>query len=173
LGIAAFGGFLMYKLVIFGLLLVTWIVLSGQFDSFHLSLGGISCALITWLSGDMLFVNRSMGLRGRLRQFRLLVGYSLFLLLEIIKANLHVLMLAISPRMDAVKPQIFRFQTDLKSDFTKWVLANSITLTPGTVTLQVRDSSIYVHAISEKVLMESGGEMERRIKEIFEPEVIA
>jgi multicomponent Na+:H+ antiporter subunit E len=164
----------MYKIVIFGLLMVTWIVLSGQFDAFHLSLGVISCVLVTWLSGDMLLPSRSVGLAARARQAWLLGSYSAFLFWEIIKANLHVLRLAISPRgMRDVKPQIFKFETELKSDFTKWLLANSITLTPGTVTIQVREKMIYVHAISEKVLMESGGEMERRIKEIYEPEVTA
>jgi len=100
-----------------------------------------------------------------------MVGYSIFLLREIVIANLHVMRLAMLPGgLKAVKPQVFRFKTHLKTDFAKWILANSITLTPGTVTIRVRDDWFYIHAISSKVLMESGGEMERRIQKIYEPE---
>lgn len=161
----------MYRALIFVLLLVTWIVLSGQFDKFHLTLGFISCGIVCWLSSDLLFHHRDVSLAGRLRQALGVIGYSAFLLVEIFKANLHVMRLALLPGgLRAVKPQVFKFRTHLKTDFAKWVLANSITLTPGTVTIRVRDDWFYVHAISSKVLMESGGEMEHRIRNIYEPE---
>lgn len=161
----------MYRALIFVFLMVTWIALSGQFDAFHLTLGVLSCATVLWLSGDLLFGDRTISLAGRIRQVRLWIGYGLFLLVEIFKANIHVLKLAMSPGgIRQVKPQIFKFETGLRSDFAKWVLANSITLTPGTVTIQVRGKWFYVHAISNHVLMESGGEMERRIRDMFEPE---
>lgn len=151
--------------------MATWVVFSGQLDGAHLFMGLISSLFVCWMSSDLLFQHRKVSLLGRIRQAIGMVGYSIFLLREIVIANLHVMRLAMLPGgLKAVKPQVFRFKTHLKTDFAKWILANSITLTPGTVTIRVRDDWFYIHAISSKVLMESGGEMERRIQKIYEPE---
>ena len=56
---------------------------------------------------------------------------------------------------------------DLRSDFAKVVLANSITLTPGTVTMKVEENTVYVHAISRKAAESLDGSMETRIARIF------
>ena len=64
-----------------------------------------------------------------------------------------------------------RFKTHLKTDFAKWVFANSITLTPGTVTIRIDDDEFYVHAISEYTAKGLEGEMEKRIAAVWEPEL--
>ena len=75
--------------------------------------------------------------------------------------------------MDEVEPEVVRFKTKLRSDFGKWLLANSITLTPGTVTIMVRGDEFVIHAISQGAAEGLNGEMERRIAQIFEPEVLS
>ena len=71
-----------------------------------------------------------------------------------------------------IRPQIIRFKTSLTSDLSKVTLGNSITLTPGTITMEIDDGEFYVHALSDKVARDLlTGEMERRVAHVFlEPE---
>ncbi len=160
-----------YQAVVFAILLSIWLVFSGQFDGFHVSLGVLSCFVVTRMSSDFLFSDREVSLRVRWREALRLPGYLAWLLYEILLANLHVLRLAFQPgEMADVEPQIVRIRTKLRGEFSRWVLANSITLTPGTVTVKVEDNELVVHAISAAAAKGLEGEMEARIKRIFEPE---
>ena len=162
----------MYRILTFCLLFLLWLVLSGLFDPFHLSLGVISCAIVTWLSADLLFQDRTLGPGDRVRQFVRLPGYFLWLLYEIFAANLYVFRLALRPSgLGGIRPHVVRFKTHLKTDFAKWVFANSITLTPGTVTIRIDDDEFYVHAISDHTAMGLEGEMEKRIAAVWEPDL--
>ena len=69
--------------------------------------------------------------------------------------------------MKEVCPSIVKFRTPLKSDFEKFMLANSITLTPGTTTMRIVGDTFYVHAISKTTAAGLDGEMDRRIAYIF------
>jgi len=160
----------MSRILTFSLLFLLWLVFSGLFDPFHLTLGLISCALVTWLSSDLLFQDRSVGLSDRFLQFVRLPGYLLWLAYEIFLANLYVFRLSIRPQgLGDVRPQVVRFRTHLKTDFAKWVFANSITLTPGTVTIKIDGDDFLVHAISEYTAKGLEGEMEKRIAAVWEP----
>lgn len=161
----------MYKALTIVILAVTWIILSGQFDAFHLALGVVSILIVVGFSDDLLFSNRSQNLSERLRQLRLLPGYVIWLTYEIVLANLHVIHLAFHPAGHGrMNPRIVHFKTRLRTDFGKWLLANSITLTPGTVTIKIEGSKVYVHAISDQAALGLEGEMEKRIAHIFEPD---
>lgn len=73
-------------------------------------------------------------------------AYIMILIREIIKANLAIIprILTIEEEMD---PVIVKFKTNLKSDFTKMLLANSITLTPGTITVALEDDEYTIHCL--------------------------
>jgi multicomponent Na+:H+ antiporter subunit E len=160
----------MTRLLLFAVLMINWIIFSGRFDWFHLGLGILSSILVTLLCGTLKFQDHSITLAGRFRILFLGAGYSLWLLIEIIKANFYVLILSLDPRMhERIEPHLMRFKTSLRSDFAKFVFANSITLTPGTVTLDIEDDEFIVHAISYKAAEGLPGEMEKRIKAVFEP----
>ena len=75
--------------------------------------------------------------------------YLLALAIEMVKANIDVAMRVINPGLP-INPGIVEFKTELKSDFLKFILANSITLTPGTLTMDVRGDSFFVHWIDVK-----------------------
>ena len=67
-----------------------------------------------------------------------------------------------------IEPQILTFKTKLESDISSVTLANSITLTPGTITIDIKDGVFYVHALSKKVADDlNAGEMEDRVAHIF------
>ena len=103
------------------------------------------------------------------------MGYAFWLLWQIVLANVHVFKLAMTKGgQEEMSPRVVTFKTKLKTDFAKFVYANSITLTPGTITMQIKGSQFMVHAISEVVAKDLlSGAMERRVVAIFEPELEA
>ena len=85
-----------------------------------------------------------------------------------------MLRLALVPgAMREVEPSIVKFHTRLKSDFALFLLANSITLTPGTITVKVLGDEFYIHSISKASAKGLDGRMEEFIAWIFEDEVEA
>lgn len=151
----------------FVLMAAVWVVLSGKFDPFHLSLGAISCALVAWLSSDLLFpTTQSAVFRWFWLRFLL---YLPWLMWEIVKANIWVLYITFHPRMmRKINPQIIRFQSRLKSKIALVTFANSITLTPGTITVDVdMDGNFTVHAIDDKSAAGLPGAMEEKIAKVF------
>ena len=158
----------MYRILIFSLLLITWVILSGLLDEFHIGLGILSCVLVTWLSSGLLFNDRSLSFHSRLRQAFRLLFYLSWLLWQIVLANIHVLRISFSARVgERIQPQLVRFRSGLKSDFEKYVLAQSITLTPGTVTLNIDDDVFLVHAISDVAAKGLMGSMADSVRHVF------
>jgi multicomponent Na+:H+ antiporter subunit E len=158
----------MYFVVMFCALMGLWTLFSGRFDAMHLGMGVISCALVTAMSRPLWFEQPTVPLVERLRMACRFVHYCVWLTVEIVRANMHVLALALHPKpRDVINPEIVRFETTLKSDFARVVLANSITLTPGTVTIRIHEDTFIVHAISDKVAAGVPGEMEARVAKVF------
>ena len=154
-------------LLTFLIMFVLWILLSGRFDAFHLVLGVISCSIVAYFSGDLLF--DSPKIRGLLGLWIRFIQYIPWLIYQIFLANLHLMYLTFHPRMmDLIDPQIFKFRSKLKSDLSLVTFANSITLTPGTITVRVSiDGDFSIHAIDKKSKEGLPGEMESRIGRVF------
>ena len=146
---------------------------SGKFDAFHLGLGILASLIVTWLSQDLLFEDRKKNLADRLAEAARFVSYVFWLLWQIVLANVHVFKLAMTKEgEEEISPRVVKLKTKLKSDFAKFVYANSITLTPGTITIQINGNEFLVHAISEVAEKDlRSGEMERRVATVFEPGV--
>lgn len=149
----------------FFLLFVFWVLLSGKFDLFHLTMGVICSVVIAHLTHDLLLANVRVGeTRVIVRRF---ITYIPWLIYQIILSNIHVAYLALSPRMP-IDPHVLRFSTKLESDISWVTLANSITLTPGTITMDIKDGEFFVHALDKKVADDlHAGEMEDRVAHIF------
>ncbi|MGW8161548.1 MAG: Na+/H+ antiporter subunit E, partial [Desulfobulbales bacterium] len=97
------------------------------------------------------------------------ICYLPWLLYQIVLSTLHVTYLALHPKMaDQIDPTIVTFKTKLKTTIAQVALANSITLTPGTITIRIVDGVFYVHAISRKAAAGLPGEMEDRLARVFE-----
>lgn len=82
-----------------------------------------------------------------------LFSYLFFLLLEIVKANLNVAKIVLSPKIK-INSAILKCKTNLKSDFGKSILANSITLTPGTLSVDVNGDDLFIHCMDTKIKSE-------------------
>jgi len=95
--------------------------------------------------------------------------YIPWLIYQIWIANLHVLYLTFHPRMlDLIDPHIMRFQSKLTKDLSLVTFANSITLTPGTITVSVSvDGDFKVHSIDRMSAEALPGEMEERVAKAF------
>ena len=76
--------------------------------------------------------------------------YILILIREIFKANMAVIHLILTDR-EEVEPVMISFHTDLKTDMAKAILANSITLTPGTITVSLEGDELVVHCLDKSM----------------------
>lgn len=76
--------------------------------------------------------------------------YILILIREIFKANMAVIHLILTDR-EEVEPVMISFHTDLKTDMAKAILANSITLTPGTITVSMEENELVVHCLDKSM----------------------
>lgn len=143
-----------------------WMLLSGHTEPLLVISGVLSSLLVAYLSHDLLVGRGALG-RGLRMAYRIAL-YLPWLLWQIILANIDLVYLVLHPSMP-IDPTIIRFKNEFRTDTGAATLANSITLTPGTVTIDVNDHEFIVHAISPKsarALLE--GPMRRKTKEIEE-----
>lgn len=128
------------------LLAALWIGLSGYFDPVHLIFGFCSVTLVSLISHPHLTGGGDV-LRGIGRMVRLVL-YLPWLIWQIVVANVDVTLRILGFR--DIDPRVVRFRPDLSSDFGRVTLANSITLTPGTVTVLLQDGEYVIHALSRE-----------------------
>jgi multicomponent Na+:H+ antiporter subunit E len=158
----------MFFVTTYILLLAIWVVFSGLLDPFHLSLGVISCLIVSLLSTRVLFPNTESNPIFLLKRSFHFAGYLIWLLKEILIANIHVFYLAIIPGgIQRLDPTVVEIKVRLKSESARYLLANSITLTPGTVTISIEGDRLLVHSISRVTTEGLEGDMERRIAKVF------
>lgn len=153
-------------LITFALMFGTWIVLSGKFEALLLVLGLISSFLVAWFFHDLLFPTIAPNAVAVFVRF---CRYAPWLILEIIKANFHLLYVVCHPRMhEIIDPHIIQFDTGLTSDLAITTLANSITLTPGTITITAGSDGIFrVHAIDRPSADALPGAMLDRVADVY------
>ncbi len=131
---------LAYLVIGFGV----WVTLVWTFHYQELIAGAV-VALITALVFGRHFPTPARRLLNPVRWFWLLVYIPVFTYM-CFKSNLDVALRVLSPGLQ-LKPGIVRIKTSLKTDIARVFLANSITLTPGTMTVEMTDDSLYIHWI--------------------------
>ena len=142
--------------VLFGL----WLLLSGHFEPLLLGFGIASCLLVVAIAHRMDVVDHEghpihIGHRALL--------YWPWLLLEIAKSNVEVARLILHPKMP-ISPVLVQVPAGQKTDLGQVIYANSITLTPGTVSVELEEGNILVHALTAAgATALEAGEMERRV----------
>ncbi len=152
------------RLAVFLILFAFWLVFSGHYDTLHLSLGLVCTSLVAVFSYDLLLPDVTFPTK-LLSTWRFL-QYIPWLFYRIVLANLHVVYLIFRP--SEIRPKLIRFKTSLTGDLSRVTLGNSITLTPGTLTLDIDADEFYVHVLSDKAAEDVvTGEMERRVAHVF------
>jgi multicomponent Na+:H+ antiporter subunit E len=122
-----------------------WFLWSGHTEWLMLFFGLISVLFVAWIRARM---ERFAGTDDRFPLGLRWIPYLPWLLLEIVKSNLHVVGVILSPSLP-VQPQLVRVRAAQRTAIGQVVYANSITLTPGTITLDVRDGEFLVHALTD------------------------
>jgi multicomponent Na+:H+ antiporter subunit E len=131
-------------LVSFAIAFVFWILLNNSFDPLLLGIGaGLSLIL------SLIFCSRCdifSELKLTPQAFFFTIVYLFVFLFELIKSNLDVARRVITPSLP-INPGIVEVKTKLKSRMGRMILANSITLTPGTLTIDIKEDTLYIHWI--------------------------
>jgi multicomponent Na+:H+ antiporter subunit E len=124
------------------LLGVAWIGLTGEFTPANFVVGFILGYLVLW------FVERGRKSGGYFRKVPRVIRFIPFFAWELLKSNLRVTYEVMTPRQN-MKPGIVAIPLDAKTDLEITILANLITLTPGTLSLDISDdrSVLYIHAM--------------------------
>lgn len=141
-----------------------WLLWSGHFTvPFLLTLGAVSVAITIWIAERMEIVDDEGAPIGL--GFRPVV-FAAWLIKEIVKSNIEVARIIIARDMP-IHPRVVRIHALPKTPLGRVILANSITLTPGTVSIEMQGAQIWVHALSYEGAEEDlSGDMNRRINEL-------
>lgn len=117
------------------------------FDVQELIVGGVVSIILSYILSS--YVNFSFDLKVIPKLILFVVLYIPILIIELIKANIDVAKRVLDPKLP-INPGIVKVPTKVKGDIGKLVLANSITLTPGTISIDADDENVYIHWIDVK-----------------------
>ncbi len=161
------------RILVFILSLLVWLGLTRGGGTPEIAAGVAAALIVSWAAGGFL-AGFPRG-RGSVRRALFAVRYIARFFLEMIKANLQVASIVLHPRCP-IRPGIVKIKTGLTRDTALTILANSITLTPGTFTIDIHPGKgeLYIHCITvgstdlEENTRAIGGKFERILKEVFE-----
>lgn len=153
----------MYYLVLTVALYLFWILLSGHYTALLLGLGAASVLLVVWFLRRMDRIDEEASF---MRLSPGLFGYLGWLMWAVVKANIDVVKRIWAPNLP-ISPTWTRLETEINTPRKKTLYANSITLTPGTLTTNARRDHLWVHCLTKDNADElRQGEMEGRIRKL-------
>jgi multicomponent Na+:H+ antiporter subunit E len=156
--------------VLFLFLLGFWLLLSARLDPVFLVMGVGFSALVVWLTQPMVIRILGPELGGPRVFLRRLLRYSIYvawLVSRIVPAGIQVAYYVLHPRLP-IEPGVLRFRTSLRSPIARTILANSITLVPGTMTLEVDGDEFAVHALIPAAADDlTAATLQNRIADVF------
>lgn len=145
-------------LMLFCVLMAAWLLWSGIYKPLVVGLGVFSCALTVFIAGRVGFFSD----RIRFGAISRLPGYWGWLLVQITRSSIDVARIVLSPRLP-ISPTVVEVDASGLGDTGQATLGNAITLSPGTVTLDLYRGRLTVHSLTESGARElSGGEFTRR-----------
>jgi len=122
-----------------------WLILNERFTPEIVVIGILISILVSLL--NYRFVGLSFDIEKKIwSKVILIFSYFIILVVEVFKANIQMIKLILSPTIN-IKPQIVYFDSPVRSELAMVALANSITLTPGTITVKLDDGKFGIHAI--------------------------
>lgn len=130
---------------LFVFLMVFWLLLSGHYSAFLIGLGVLSAGLCILIAYRMKIID-SEG-----HPAHLLVRVPIYfpwLMWEILKSTIDVVKIILHPKLP-ISPRVFHLKAEQKTSVGVNVFANSITLTPGTFTVKIKDDDLLIHALTE------------------------
>ena len=151
---------IMRAVLLLALLMAAWVLWSGQFKPLLLGLGAFSCLLTAYVTRRMgYFDTEVFALRFGVRLF----GYWAWLAREVWRSSIEVARVVLNPRLP-ISPRIVVITATASHPVDQAILGNSITLTPGTLALDVHRGKIQVHCLTQAgAAALKSGEMDRRV----------
>jgi multicomponent Na+:H+ antiporter subunit E len=145
---------------------LAWLALTWNIDSASIGMGLAFSLLATMFFGELLTVTPERALH--ITRYFWLLYYLPVFLWQMVKANIDVAYRILHPRLP-IDPGLIKIQTKLKSDLSKALLANSLSLTPGSTTVDIIGDQLYVHCIDMGRPVKKEAEMlEKIIARMFE-----
>ncbi|MGI9331061.1 MAG: Na+/H+ antiporter subunit E [Gammaproteobacteria bacterium] len=145
-------------------LVAAWLLWSGLYKPLLLGLGVVSCLLVLYLSRRMALTRAGVFTLGLLPG---ILGFWGWLFKEIVKSNLEVARIVLDPQL-SMQPQVVEIEADTQLETGQAILGNSITLTPGTVTLDVFEGKLKVHCLTDAgAAALRAGDMNRRVRAVM------
>lgn len=138
-----FGGILIFILV-----MGFWMLLSASLHWQHLLVGTLLSVVVTIVWSQIRISESDRRTSFSLNQLFMMIYYLLCLVWEILKANIMVALIVLNPRLP-ISPGMVILRNDLKHDLMRVLYANSITLTPGTITVDLDGDYHMVHAVTD------------------------
>lgn len=129
-------------LITSAVLYLIWLIFTASIEPFSLLAGAVGSVLVGSLTYDEFIASHEASLNSFMPKPLMLILY-LFLLLYTLYASSFVLLGAVFH--NRINPRIIHFRTRIKSDLGRMVLSNSITFTPGTITIDLNDDHLIVH----------------------------
>lgn len=165
------GSPMVHKLAMGVVLFAFWMILSGRTETKFIIYGIITAAVTVHVTYPLLLVPNKDGTRHyfvfgvSLPKF---IAYFFWLMWQLVLANVDVLLATTSQELD-IDPKVVRFYFKADNPMASVVLANSITLTPGTVTMNVGDDGLYeIHALTKGAAAGVlDGSMQRKVADLY------
>ena len=128
-----------------------WIIFNGRMTVEIAAAGALISIMLDLFVRKVLKLNLTASNLFRfIKIFPDIILYMIILLIEIVRANFSIIKLVLAPQIE-VEPCLVRFKTPLKTEAARVALANSITLTPGTITVSLEGSELLVHALNREI----------------------
>ena len=134
------------SLFLYTVMMMFWLILIPSYTIENIIAGLLTCLGALWFSSELLIEEEQASIytkKGIILYFR----YVYHLTIEIVKANIDVAKIVLSTKMD-IQPHFFKVPLHVHKDLNKVIYANAITLTPGTLSVDIEDDYILVHALT-------------------------
>ena len=127
-----------------------WLILNGRITTEIVLLGLLLTGALSWFCYRVLDYSLKQGIR-LIKKLPIFLRYFYVLMVEIIKANFRMMAIVLNRNRPVSQTMVY-FDVDLHTDWGKTLLANSITLTPGTITVSVDENRFTVHCMSREMI---------------------
>lgn len=161
----------MRRLLLFVVAFIIWAMFTWIPDRQEILVGAIVSAGVAFFFGEIFVIHPEKVFN--IKRWLYFLYYVPMFIYEVIKANIDVAYRVLHPRLP-INPGIVKIKTNLKSEIAQTMLANSITLTPGTMTVDIKDGDMYIHWIDvkskevEEATKIISQKFEKILREIFE-----
>ncbi|MDR5659336.1 Na+/H+ antiporter subunit E [Serpentinicella sp. ANB-PHB4] len=136
-----------YNVTVFLFLIIFWLILSPLLNIQSILIGSIASILIVFYARDIAFTNKEIP-KYSLKNLVIYVKFVLRLLVEIVKANIEVALIVLNPKLP-LSQCFIKVPLKINNDIVKVIYGNAVTLTPGTLTVDVEEDGFLIHALTK------------------------